>query len=41
MTHLLDIGIIELLAGGPIAGDSIDDTTLAELLRLGLLRRTA
>lgn len=39
MTHLLDIGVIELLAHGPIAGDSIDATTLDELLRLGLLRR--
>jgi hypothetical protein len=41
MTHLLDIGIIELLTSGPVGGSSIDDTTLAELLRLGLLRRTA
>ena len=41
MTHLLDIGIIELLASGPVAGESIEATTLDELLRLGLLRRAA
>jgi hypothetical protein len=39
MTHLLDIGTIELLGSGPIAGESIESATLDELLRLGLLRR--
>jgi hypothetical protein len=41
MTHLLDISIIELLTSGPIAGASVEDATLEELLRLGLLRKAA
>jgi hypothetical protein len=41
MTHLLDIGIIELLADGRVSGESIEASTLGELLRLGLLRRAA
>lgn len=39
VTHLLDISVIDLLEGGPVAADSIDPDTLGELLRLGLLRR--
>lgn len=41
MTHLLDIRLLELLAGGAFPGAELDGPTLHELLRLGLLRRAA